>query len=114
MTASSMGWKQRLLHGAKPTEEQSMTTTGGDIQSGEPAEIYVAANYIEAQAIKAYLESNDIPVFLLDEAIGSTLGLTYGPLAQVRVLVPAPLADRAQELLLEPDEAGDEGDQEEA
>lgn len=91
-----------------------MTTTGGDIQSAQPAEIYVAANFIEAQAIKAYLESNDIPVFLLDEAIGSTLGLTFGPLAQVRVLVPEPLADRARELLQEQGEGGEEDDPQQA
>lgn len=87
-----------------------MTTTGGESQHSQPVEVYVAANYLEAQAIKAYLESSDIPVFLLDEAIGTTLGLTYGPLAQVRVFVPEPLAGRAQELLEEQADAGDAGD----
>ena len=44
-----------------------MTTTGGDVQSGRPVEIYRAANEMEAQVIKSFLESNGIPVMLIEE-----------------------------------------------
>lgn len=89
-----------------------MTTTGGD--PGRPIEVYRAVNEMEAQVIKSFLESNGIPVMLKHEAISSVIGFSAGPLAEVSVLVPESLAERAIELLdsaEEEDEDEDEGDE---
>lgn len=78
-----------------------MTTTGGGKHPGEPVLVYSAANDLEAQLIKTYLESNDIPVWLQGEAVGKVYGMVVGALAEVRVYVPEPLAQKAIELLEE-------------
>lgn len=85
-----------------------MATTGGPIQPGEPVEICVAANELEAQVIKSFLESNDIPVMLQGEAVSKIYGFTVGGMAEVRVYVPAPLAPKAIELLEAAEEAPDD------
>ncbi len=85
-----------------------MTTTGGSIQSGEPVEVYVAVNEMEAQVIKSYLESNDIPVLLKGDAASKIYGFSVGGMAEVRVYVPAPLAAKASELLEEDEEEPDD------
>ncbi len=89
-----------------------MTTTGSDIQAGRPVEVYRALNEMEAQVIKGLLESNDIPVMLQHEAISTVMGMAAGPLAEVKVLVPEPLAEKAIALLEE--DGGDEEAPEEA
>jgi len=66
-----------------------------------PIEVYRAANEMEAQVIRGRLESEGIPAFLNREAIGPVFGFAVGALAEVRVLVPAPLAERAREILAE-------------
>ena len=45
-----------------------MTTTGGGKYSDEPVQVYSAVNDLDAQVIKSYLESDDIPVLLQGEA----------------------------------------------
>jgi hypothetical protein len=99
MTSRSLGWPRRLLSRHTQEEAGPKETTGGQVQAGEPVEVYVAAHEMEAQVVKGYLESNGIPVVLLSEAIGPTLAVAIGPLAEVRVMVPGPLAERARELL---------------
>ena len=104
MTTKPFGWS-RILHSGKPTEETTpMTTTGGGKHSGEPVLVYSAMNDMEAQVIKSYLESNDIPVLLQGEAAGKVFGMMVGAMAEVRVYVPEPLAQRAMELLEETSE----------
>lgn len=56
---------------------------------------------IEAEVMRSKLESEGIPCVLQREAAGSVYGITIGPLGEVRVLVPEPLADRAFDLLNE-------------
>ena len=86
-----------------------MTTTGGGKHYDEPVQVYSAVNDLDAQVIKSYLESNDIPVLLQGEAAGRVFGMMVGAMAEVRVYVPAPLADKARELLEEvSDDAGEE------
>ena len=99
MTSRALGWSRRFLGRRSQEDAKTKETTGGQIQAGEPVEVYVAAHEMEAQVVKGYLESNDIPVVLLSEAIGPTLAVAIGPLAEVRVMVPGPLAERARELL---------------
>lgn len=54
---------------------------------------------MEAQIVKGRLESEGIPAIIRGEAIGSIYGLTTGSLAATDVLVPAPLADQALDIL---------------
>lgn len=84
-----------------------MTTTGGSKDHGEPVQVYVAPNDLDAQVIKTYLESNDIPVLLQGEAAGKVFGFMVGSMAEVRVFVPAALASKAIALL---EEVSDEED----
>ena len=99
VTAKAFNWARGLLSSKPKPETTSATTTGGDVRSGEPVEVYLAANDLEAQVIKSFLESNDIPVMTRTEAISIVYGMTVGPLAEVSILVPEPLAPRAVELL---------------
>ena len=77
------------------------TTTGGGTTQ-EPVVVWEAANNLEAQIVKGRLESEGIPAIIRGEAIGSIYGLTTGSLAATDVLVPAPLADRAVDILSKP------------
>ena len=63
--------------------------------------VYVAQGLTEAEVIKAKLEVNEVPVLLQYESLGPVLGLTLDGLGEVRVMVPMPLASRAQEILEE-------------
>lgn len=94
-----------------------MTTTSGGKDHSEPVQVYVAPNDLEAQVIKTYLESNDIPVLLQGEAASKVFGFMVGSIAEVRVFVPAALAGKAIELLnevvVEDEEPGEEAGSEE-
>ena len=99
-----------ILKGLK--SKAAETTPGGD----EPPRWVVIAivSWVEAEVMRSKLESEGIPCLLQREAAGSVFGITIGPLGEVRVLVPEPLADRAIDLLSEgqagasDEDAGDE------
>lgn len=82
------------------TTPAAETTPGGD----EPTPWQIVAtnlNPTEALVTKSRLESYDIPAMIQQEAMGSLLGLTTGPLGWASVAVPAPLADQALDILAE-------------
>lgn len=81
-----------------------MTTTGGSLDQ-EPVVVWEAANLMEAQVVKGRLESEGIPALVRSEALGAIYGLTTGSLAAAAVLVPAALAEKAQQILQLADEA---------
>ena len=64
-----------------------------------PVVVWEAANPMEAEIVKSRLEADGIPAIISSEAAGQVFGLTVGGLASAKVLVPAPLADRAIALL---------------
>lgn len=100
MSVSAIDWVRGLLRRRTSREDApARETTGGGRHSGDPVEVYRAANDMEAQVVKGFLESCEIPVMLRREALGSTLGVSVGPLAEVGVMVPEPLAAKAMELL---------------
>jgi hypothetical protein len=79
--------------------QTSTTTPGGDEL---PRWVVIAVvSWIEAEVMRSKLESEGIPCLLQREAAGAVFGITIGPLGEVRVLVPEPLADRAIDLLSE-------------
>jgi hypothetical protein len=110
MTLAS-NWLAGLLRRAQQqADEEEMsttgatTTTGGD-QDQEPVVVWEAANRMEAEVVMGRLASAGIPAIVRGEALGAIYGLTTGSLAAVAVLVPAPLADKAVDLLYGDQEA---------
>jgi hypothetical protein len=61
--------------------------------------VFRAAGLSEAEIIKGFLESEDIPVHLSYESAGPVYGLTMDGLGEVRVKVPAGFASLAREML---------------
>ncbi len=80
--------------------EKASATTGGSL-SQEPVVVWQAANPMEAQIVKGRLQSAGIPAIVRGEAMGRIYGFVYGGLAERDVLVPAPLAESAEDLLAE-------------
>ena len=80
--------------------ESSSATTGGTV-SQEPVVVWQAANPMEAQIVRGRLQSAGIPAIVRGESMGRIYGFIYGGLAERDVLVPAPLAASAEELLSE-------------
>jgi hypothetical protein len=79
-------------------DAKTASTTGG-ASDREPVVVWEAANRMEAQIVVGRLESHGIPAIMQGEALGAIYGLTTGGLAATLVLVPAPLADKALDLL---------------
>ena len=92
-----------------------MSATGGGSET-EPVEVWEANNRMEAEIVKGHLESEGIPAIITGEAAGTIFGFTTGNLAKASVLVPAPLADRALEILeaavVDDDSANNDSDDE--
>jgi len=61
--------------------------------------VAVVSGNLEAEIIKSFLNSLDIPCLLSNEALGKVYGLGVGPLAEVEVLVPPEHADEAREAM---------------
>lgn len=78
----------------------SETTSGGPHLT-RWAPIGVNLNPGEALVIKGRLTSEDIPAIVQQEAFGSFIGLTVGPMGSAQVLVPEPLAERALSIVAE-------------
>ena len=57
------------------------------------------AGQLEAEVLRAALETAGIPVVTEGEAYGRIVGLTVGPLGDVRIMVPADRLDEARELV---------------
>ena len=74
------------------------------MDESELVTIYSAQGMLSAYVIKGKLESAGIPALLKYESLGPIYGLTVDGLGQVRVQVPADLADQALALIDE-DEA---------
>ncbi len=70
-----------------------------DKDKGALVEVYTALGQLEAQIVKARLESEGIPVLLKYESVGVVYGLTVDGLGQVRLLVPRPCAEEARAIL---------------
>jgi hypothetical protein len=65
----------------------------------ELEELVTVAGSVEAEIIKAKLESHGIPVLLQYEAAGRLFGITMDGLGQVKIMVHRDLAAAAREAL---------------
>ncbi|MBE7554146.1 MAG: DUF2007 domain-containing protein [Anaerolineales bacterium] len=107
-TANNLPWLHRNREGEATDDE---TTPGGE-ETTKWVVIRTNISPGEAVVIRGRLESEGIPAVVQQEAVGSVLGLTVGPLGSAKVLVPESLAEKALEILAETFEV--EGDDEEA
>ena len=82
------------------------STTPGRVEQARWIVIAIVS-WAEAEVMRSKLESANIPCMLQREAAGTALGITIGPLGEVKVLVPEPLADDALELLNEDVDSAD-------
>lgn len=78
---------------------QARSAYGGDPR--RPVVVYIAANIMEADLVKALLESEGIDAFVTNTAMGQAYGIQIGKLAEARILVPAELAPRARQIIEE-------------
>jgi len=65
----------------------------------EYVQVYTAHGQLDAEMIRIFLQSNEIPAEMYGESVGSIYGLTVGPLGEIRILVPAEYASEATRLL---------------
>lgn len=68
--------------------------------------VYTASGEVEAQQVRAFLESHGIPSAFHGESLRKTHGFTVDGLGMVEILVPETHAERAGQLLA----AADKGD----
>lgn len=83
-----------------PEAEQAEAEEAGEADvGGELVEVWRSHGEIEAQVIRALLESNGIRSIFRGEALRITHGFTMDGLAEVRILVRAEDAERAREIV---------------
>ncbi len=72
---------------------------GEVIEMNRHESIYVAHGALDAEMMRAFLESNGIRAFIMQESVGLTYGLTIGPLGECRIYVEPKNVAAAQELI---------------
>ena len=92
------------------TDPNEAKTILGDEENTRWVVVSKGLNPAQATIIKGRLESQDIPAFVKQEAIGTVLGLTVGSLGSAQVLVPESLAEQALDILAETFEVDDESE----
>ena len=87
-------WLNKLLGGK---------TQSSEAHAGEnvPVEVYTATNAMEAEAVRAMLESEGIPAHTGGTALSDVYGLQIGSLAEVKVFTNAAHAERAEQIIEE-------------
>lgn len=61
--------------------------------------VYIAHGVLDAEMMRAFLESNGIRAFIMQESVGLTYGLTMGPLGECKILVEPHNVAAARELI---------------
>jgi hypothetical protein len=62
-------------------------------------QVAVIQSDLQAELLRGLLEAQGIPVLLSQEGAGRAIGLTFGPMGEVRILVPGSQLSRAQSIL---------------
>lgn len=75
--------------------------------------VYTASGQLQAETIRLFLESFNVPAKVLQESVGTVYGLTVGPLGQTTILVPEEQAQIALELLAKMEKGDFETDESE-
>lgn len=79
-----------------------VTTDPG--RDGEWVMVWTAVNALAAELLRSRLESAGVPVELIGSGLGPVYALNAGPLAEVKVYVPAEFACLARKILAEPEQ----------
>jgi hypothetical protein len=114
MTTRTLSWPGAADDDARAEAvEPARATTGGGGGSGvAPVCVGVVAGPLRAELARSYLEQAGISVYLQGAAVAGAYGLAGGPLAEVRVFVPASQAEEAARIFAELDfSAGDAADE---
>jgi hypothetical protein len=98
MTTLVTHWLRGFVRRTR-TASKTRAGFGGDPK--RPVVVYVAANVIEADLVKALLASEGIDAFVANVAASQAYGIQIGKLAECRVLVPADIAPRARQIIEE-------------
>lgn len=56
---------------------------------------------LQAELLRGLLEAQEIPVVLSQEGAGRAIGLTVGPLGEVKIMVPGVHLSRARTILMQ-------------
>lgn len=94
-------WLQNLCGSLR-----NRTKTDAAAADREPVSVYTAANAMEAELVRALLETEGIPAYASGQALSSIYGMQVGPLAEVDVMVMAEMAAQAQKIVEERHIAG--------
>ena len=89
--------------GAEEPVAPAQATTGGGGSGVAPVCIGVVAGPLRAELARSYLEQAGLSVYLQGAAVAAAYGLAGGPLAEVRVFVPAAQAEEAARIFAELD-----------
>jgi hypothetical protein len=65
------------------------------------------AGPLRAEIARSFLEQSGVSVYLQGAAVAAAYGLAGGPLAEVRIFVPAAQAEEAAQIFAELDFGGD-------
>ena len=99
-----LGLVHRLIEAVQDREDATQVTARS-LSSGRsdkaPVKVFETCFPLEAEVIRGFLEANDIPASVQQEAISQVYPFTVGDLADTSVLVPAALALQARALLAE-------------
>lgn len=102
--AGLLGLVHRLV-GAIQNQGDDTRVESGSLSAGcadgAPVAVFETCFPLEAEVVRGFLETYDIPASIQQEAISRAYPLTVGDLADIRVLVPEALAPQALELLAE-------------
>jgi diamine N-acetyltransferase len=88
--------------GQDETSEAAAEKTPGESRETRWEVVAVANGVTAAAIIRGHLESEGIPTRMQHEPAGVAIGLIFGKLGEAKVLVPEPLAERALEILNQP------------
>jgi hypothetical protein len=113
MTERVLSWQVPASENERPDSAGAAvraTTGGGGGEGVEPICIGVVGGPLHAEIARGYLEQAGITVYLQGDAIASVYGMVAGPLAEVRVVVPASQAEEAARIFAELDFGGGPSD----
>ena len=88
--------------GQDETSEAAAEKTPGESRETRWEVVAVTNGVAAAAIIRGHLESEGIPTRMQHEPAGVAIGLIFGKLGEAKVLVPEPLAERALEILNQP------------
>ena len=104
MTTRTLSWPgpAGAVERADPAEP-ARAASGGGGSGVAPVCVGVVAGPLRAELVRSYLEQAGLSVYLQGAAVAAAYGLAGGPLAEVRIFVPAAQAEEAARIFAELD-----------